>query len=794
MDSQALTPHIARGETPYSRQVQLEEWQRRVGASRATEEGWQSGATSFMAYRMVEPYLSLVLDYYEKGKVHAGRHALIWDLLGNEENVKQVALEALFQLFGSSEPVHRYNWLSSNIARRAEYVLWLNHPDMRGWHLEGLRLASSNDLGMRNVMQRLRDKGFQKATSYRPLDKLERVALGAFFVEAICASTKMFEISIDYDDSRRKFKTVKPTLLYWDFLKRWKQNLMAFRQAYTLMTVPPKPYTEYADGGYLSIETKWPKIPWEKYPSFIEHADPCVLASINKLQSVPFNIDYGQLDLIRWAWDTGHEIGAIPRMERKVELPFYVLMEKHKSDSSKAWREVWQARADHKKDGARGKTINTFVACERLKPFHTVYSCWSADSRGRLYPRAGQLSYAGADPHRSLLLFDKRVPIKGNESEFAWAMGDAIGLPVAGSERQQWMDSNQDLIRMVGESPWGCLDLWSNRKKPWRFVQLCREWFDYTEDPGHLTGLPFQCDQTTSGYGIVACLTRDARLAEWTNVTGGRPLDLYMMIAAKVKDVALKDYENQSDELVKLYIAWWLDNWPDRSLFKPAIMPVIYGRRHYSMRRELATLLVDRFSHSQSPEGCQAVALANCLSRLILIGVGECLPQLLELARWLSRAGSALIAEGTRPYWYTPNGLRIESYSSMTRKKRMALMLSGRKVSIQIRDGSGEPLKGTVSHLAADYIHSVDAAFLQRFVSQWTHEIVTVHDCFATTLDKIGTMRSQLRDSFREFYQPDYLYQHWLHLRRHEGIELAPPPSVGSLDLDAIGQNPYLFT
>ena len=792
-ECQPLTDRIAQESSPYSRQIELEEWQRRVGASRATEEGWQSGAASFMAYRMIGPYLSLVLDYYENGKKHAGRHGLIWNLLGDEENVKQVALEALFQLFGSSEPTHRYNWLCSNIARRAEYVLWLNHPDMKGWHVEGLRLASSNDLGMRNVVERLRDKGFRKAASYRPLDKLERVALGAFFVEAICASTQMFQIVIDYDQGRRKFKSVQPTSLYWDFLKRWKHNLLVFRQAYTLMTVPPKPYTEYADGGYLSIETKWPKIPWERYPDFIKHAHPCVLGSINKLQAQPFNIDREQLDLIRWAWDTGHEIGAIPRFERMTDPGWHILKAKHK-DTSAVWREVWRIRADRKKDGARGKTINTFVACERLKDFETVYSCWSADNRGRLYPRAGQLSYAGADPHRSLMLFDRRVPIKGHESELAWAMGDADGLPVDDDIRSAWFDMSQELFKTVGSNPYEHLDLWANRKKPWRFVQLCREWNEYLNNPDHLTGLPFQYDQTTSGYGIVACLTRDAQLAEWTNVIGNQPGDLYMRVAARVREIALVEYDKEQDELKKSYIEWWLDNWPDRSIFKPAIMPVIYGRRHYSMRNELSALLVDRFCHSQSPEGKQALALANSLSRLILMGVSQCLPKLLELSKWLSRVGSALIREGVRPYWYTPNGLRIESYSSLTRKKRMALILSGRTVSIQIREGENEPLRPVVSHLTADYIHSMDAAFLQRFVDSWHHEIVTVHDCFATTLDKVGLMREQLNSSFREFYQPDYLYDHWRLIQQEQGLEIAPPPCFGSLDPGRIGENPFLFT
>jgi len=789
MDSQALTPPIAQALDPYQAQISLENWQRRTGASRATERGWEQGAASFMAYRMIGPYLSLVLEYYERGKNHAGKHGLIWDLFGNEENVKQVALETLFQLFGMAESRHVYNSLAGSIAKRAEYILWLNHPDLKGWHLEGLRLASNNDLGMKNVISRLRDKGFHKAANYQALGRLEKVALGAFFIEAIVASTGMFSIVVDNDYRGRPYKSVQATPLYWDFLKRWKHNLMLFRHTHMPMTVPPRPYTEYADGGYLSIETSWAMVPWENYARHVERADPCVMGSINKLQSVSFTLDRDQLLLIRWAWEHGHQIGAIPPSERLPEVDFRAVLSQY--GSSEAWRQVWRRKADERHDGQRAKVINTFIAADRLKAKDRLWWVWSADNRGRLYPRGSQLNYTGADPHRSLFRFDKTVPVKGHESEIAWAIGDAIGLPFAA--RASWLRKNSKRVCRIGGAPHENLSMWAEEKKPWRFVQLCKLWAAYVDNPGHHTGIPFQLDQTTSGYGHLACLTRDARLAEWTNITGHVPRDLYMQIAAKVHELARAQYNVSTDELLKKYLRWWLDNWPGRELFKPAIMPIIYGRRYLSMQQEIAELLVARFCHSQSPEGYQAMSLASALSKLILAGVGECLPGVLNLSRWLRKAGSGLIKKEVRPYWHTPNGLRIESYSSLTKKKSMRLVLSGKVVPIQIRDGEGQPLKGSVSHLTADYVHSMDAAFLQRFVHEWPHEIVTVHDCFATTLDQVGNMRSRLNQSFNSFYQHDYLYEYWRQL-----VEIVPslphPPCFGELDICRIGENPFLFT
>lgn len=793
MDSQPSTDHIARDDGAYRRQIELEAWQRRIGAGRATGPGWESGAASFLAYRMIGPYLSTVLDYYEKGKRHAGRHGKIWALFGSEENVKQVALETLFYVLGLSDRAQSYNRLAAAIGRRAEYVLWLNHPDMKNWHLQGLKLASNSDLGMASICKRLKSKGFAKAASYVTLGRLERTALGAFFIEAICASTQLFDIEIDYDRDNRRFKSVQATQLYWDFLKRWKHNLMMFRHANMPMTVPPKPYTEYSDGGYLSIESAWAKIAWERYPMFMEKADPCVLGTINKLQATPFSLDHDQLDLIQWAWDTGHEIGAVPKAERLPKVIFSEAMEKL-GDASKVWRQIWKQRNDWRKDSFRRKVVNTFIACNQLKEYGPYFCVWQSDTRGRLYPRSGQISYAGADPHRSLFMFGIAAPIKGHEREFAWSVGDAIGIRPDATEREQWLNLSEMACR-IGENPHETTGLWADAKKPWRYVQLCREWARYVADPGYCTSLPFQLDQTTSGYGHVACLTRDAQLAEWTNVIGDEPQDLYSRVALRVGEIVREQYSTcEEGDYRKAYLKWWLNNWPDRSLFKPAIMPIIYGRRYHSLQPQIAEALVIQFGHSQSPEGHQATALASVLARAILAGARCAMPDVLALDRWLSAVGRAMIARGQRPYWYSPNGLRIESYNSLTRKKRMALMLSGRTVSVQVRDGEGEPLRGSTAHLCADFIHSLDAAFLQRFVHGWPHQIVTVHDCFATTLDKVVDMGRSLNETYREFYRDDHLQRHYGLMVDREGLAIQPPPNRQTLDPNRIGENPFLFT
>ena len=96
-----------------------------------------------------------------------------------------------------------------------------------------------------------------------------------------------------------------------------------------------------------------------------------------------------------------------------------------------------------------------------------------------------------------------------------------------------------------------------------------------------------------------------------------------------------------------------------------------------------------------------------------------------------------------------------------------------------------------------DYIHSHDAAFLQRFVSHWgsyKHPISCVHDCFGTTLEHAGTLRKELNDQWHRFYSVDYLTRHQGMVEILLGKEVPAPPIVGTLDRNKVGENPHLFS
>ena len=116
------------------------------------------------------------------------------------------------------------------------------HPQWgKSKHLQGLKLASGSDLGMELMTKRLRDKGFKKAAEYEPLKPIERCGLGWVFIECIERTTGLIESYVATESQGRKKRRVRGTMLYWEFLSRYREMLRWLRPVKLPMIVAPVP-------------------------------------------------------------------------------------------------------------------------------------------------------------------------------------------------------------------------------------------------------------------------------------------------------------------------------------------------------------------------------------------------------------------------------------------------------------------------------------------------------------------------------------------------------------------------
>ena len=781
----------------YQEQTELESWSKSTGAGRILAGKWEKGAAGTLGSRLAREYLKQVIETYRRSKHQPGRQALIWELMHDEKAVVQVALESLFWILGNLHEERSYNQVCSQLGKRAEYALWLTHPVWKhSWHLKGLRLASNGDMGMNLLLKRLKDKGFHKAALYKELSHVERIALGAFFVECIAQCTHLIELQVS-GTGKKRCKTVRFTPMYWEFLRRWKDHVVMFRPLHMPMVSPPRPYTDALDGGYETIRMPVSTVDPLLFERQFRKAKPGVLGALNILQSQAYRLDHAQIDLQRSCWELGHGVGDLPKRER-MQRPSDKRFKQEKLGPEAYWRAHWEWKADQRKDPQRSRFVNGLVAYERVKAFTNLYLVHHLDHRGRIYSRGSQLNIQGGDVYRSSFRFAQQGPMKGNEQAFAWSLGEAMALPPDQEARKRYLLEHSTVIRDVGLDPLSNVAFWAGHKEPWRFIQLCRDWAQYIDDPGYTTGTIHWLDQTSSGYGHAACLMLDRQLAKFTNVIGKAPADLYAG-AGKVTEARLRALlRDEEDPKRQQILQWWLDFKPTRRLWKQVFMPLVYGSTFVNMQETITNYLRDELANFLTPEGLRIIELARVLAAEAYAVSKEVMPGVLQLQRWLVHLAKLQMDAGYRPHWYTPDGLLVEVYHSVTSEDEVRMVLTNRTVRVQARTNEGAPIdkKRSAKGIAAHFVHSQDGAFLRKFVNHWHgygHPISTVHDCFGTTVDKAETMRSELNDQWHRFYSLDYLtFLQGYVAALTQGKALAPP-CVGDLDRNEIGENPFLF-
>jgi DNA-directed RNA polymerase len=462
--------------------------------------------------------------------------------------------------------------------------------------------------------------------------------------------------------------------------------------------------------------------------------------------------------------------------------------------------DFFKYKQDKKKNGDRTRFINALITADRLVDAGRLWFVWFMDNRGRLYSRSGQINYIFSSLYRAMLKFDESCPIKGRETEMAWAIGGAVGIEPDSTARNDYLMECGERIAEVGRDPLGNVPYWDTLKDPWKFIQLARDWASYVDDEDARTSTPYQLDQTCSGFGHLACLTRDQRLAENVCIVGTDRRDLYKTISDLTEiqvRMKLEEAIHTGDEHTQALAKCWLGFWPDRSMFKAATMPVVYGRAYVTLSLIVGQYLRDELKHFKYGD-LRIVELGNWLAGIIHTVTKDYLPGAGDLGRWLKLCGEQQLAIGQPPHWITPNGLVVTCKEMIKVKRKVSLRTGSKSVVLRqfVEEGATLNTRVKASRIAADFIHSMDAAFCQNVILRWKETgrpIVTVHDCFATTLEHVPALHELLLDEWHKFYQTDWLSAHRSMVMIETGARIPEPPIVGDLELAEVGSNPFLF-
>ena len=781
----------------YRTECELEEWCRHTGRSRFLAGNWEAGAAGFLSDLLMENYQQGLSVCYQHNAGKPGKLAAVWDYIPSEDAFVELSAEAFSYVLNRIDDGGPYYLIAGGLGSRLEYKLWRNHPLWgQSWHLKGISLAIADDTDMLCVMRSIANEKFGMTEGYKPMTKAERELLGAYFIECIADTTGLIEVTARPQGGKKLVRYVEPTSTYMDFLRNWKDSPMGYRPIYVPMIAPPRDYTDMVNGGYYSITTSCFKRDSSKFALKDWTHNQKLFDVINYLQSIPFKFDWPQIEIAKELWRYGHTVGKLPKRE-----PMTKPVEWKYGSAKRFFTDFFKYKQDQRKNGDRTRFLNALITAEKLKDANRLWFVWFMDNRGRLYSRSGQINYIFSSLYRAMLKFDESSLIKGREREMAWAIGGAVGIEPDATARNDYLMECGGRIAEVGRDPLGCVPYWDTLKDPWKFIQLAKDWASYVDNEDARTSTPFQLDQTCSGFGHLACLTRDQRLAESVCVVGTERTDLYKIVSDLTESqvrMKLEEAIHTGDEHTEALARCWLGFWPDRSMFKAATMPVVYGRAYVTLSLIVGQYLRDELKHFKYGD-LRIVELGNWLAAIIHLVTQDYLPGAGDLGRWLKACGEIQIAAGQAAHWITPNGLLVTCKEMIKTRKDYVLQTGARRVRLAqyVDDNATLNPRVKASRIAADFIHSMDATFCQNVVLRWKETgrpIVTVHDCFATTLEHVPALHELLLDEWHQFYQTDWLSAHRSMVMIETGAKVPEPPIIGDLALNDIGENPHLFS
>lgn len=753
------------------RQRQIREEQRaeqrgRVSHQQLIAQG-REGSTAYGAalFRLYGESVNVALDALLTRLLDnphmAGKHMGAWPLLLHfcDRGPRSIAAIALAVVIdGISTRPRR-----ADLAKRIGQALQDELKATRLYQQKGVVLMSTlkKKYGRKTVSNRILN---ELSVDPRGWTQKERRELGLLLLEVIAANTTLIRFTSD------RVPLVEATEDALEVVRLNPPRPLPVRMLPSLL--PPEPWADVVRGTRPLVSSRKPldlsHITAESVKTAIEVA--------NYVEQQQLEIDPWMVELQRVAWDAN--LPALFAVRRDPE-------------------EAWLA---HMQAAQRARIEDAIRQAEEVG----AYPIWlehDFDFRGRLYCGSRIAGHQGPDHQKALISFAQREPV--DEQALVQMLQAAAGHYGLGhsswAERAAWGRENLSLITAVAESPLDQLDLWKGAKEPWQFLQLAKAIYQVLQGDTS-SGVPVRFDQTCSGLGIIAALTRDHSLALATNVIGDHRNDLYAQVAGRLTELLQADLDS-FDFRDQRYAELWLKHGVDRSLAKGPVITTVYGAKHFGLVEQLV-------AHLQGVNPDQSVGRwekeytvpAQYLARKLNLVIGTELRSCIAVETWLRDVSSRCLRKQQPIRWNSPSGFPIRLGSLMEETQKVGTAINGSRRWKRV-DANYEPgqLSARVTNrgITANAIHTFDAAFCHQMVltcASVRAPVLTNHDCFATTPARAAWLHGALHSELREMYQQDWLSEMQVEASRNARLRLGAPPMVGDLCANQIGENPYCFS
>ena len=727
-----------------------------------------------------------------KAQQHASAMVLLQDF-SSTQHIAAVALTAAIDQMSKRQRLPTFlQHLGVAIERECRLIkLGKRHPlEMRRLIRTGM---TRKEISSKDVMRALNCPVVQ-------WDDRTRLQVGSFLSEAIFRTELLTTTTI-----KQGFKTprlVVPTEQAEEFIRNTKPR--HYNPSHLAMLVPPRDWPGLFGGGLLENDLPLIKVVLQDTGEefALDHykaADLSIpIAAVNHLQRQRLRVSGPIVEAERITWEGGWH-GLWPCQRNPPELPDRLSGDPTAEELKTRNKRAAAAHRDREKNRHRRVKIERGLQIAEEVADRVVYQAHYCDHRGRIYSNAA-VSTQGPDAEKAQFSFAEQLPV--NAEAFEWLLKGAAGhwgmSRCTWTERLNWGRQNIDQMVAAAEDPLGKPELWRGAKDPWQFLQACHGVRE-AQATGR-TGVMVRLDQTCSGCGILAGLTRHDKVGRLTNLYGNSPQDLYTTVAEAVTLELTKDLQS-GDQRRQGLAQLWLKRGVDRGLCKGPILRAPYGGTYMSLCDGLVDALEEYLGFVPLEEYVYRVSMpSKYLASIMWSELKAVISPVMEVKAWLRACCRQLLNKQKVMHWTSPSGWPMRVADREQTRFRVHTNLYGKKVEMKMVDQPVDsPLCATQANkgLAANAIHSFDAAYCQLIAYKCAEQsipLLTTHDCFACHPANAGRLHEMLIWEFGQLYRKPLLAEMHCEMEENAGEKLPAPPVHNSMDPMAIGSNSYLFS
>lgn len=680
-----------------------------------------------------------------------------------------------------------------------------------------------------------------------------RAGVGGALLNAVLTATKLFETHDVHSTALQRTKN------YIHFTKEAAAYLLetadlysVLRPMYMPMLSAPKPWDSMFTGAYNDerLAAQLPLLRTHNQThvkqiveAFNDGSIQPVVDAVNTIQAVPLMINENLLEVLTHCWTHKVPVKGLPAVVEFTHKPYpgdeeWLAMT---IPQKKLWtKEKKMAILKNRAMESDWFQINQDLGIAREllgKPF--ALPC-SLDFRGRVYP-IPSFNHQRSDHVRNLFVFANGKPL-GHEGA-RWL---AIHIASTGdfdkvskesfATRVEWTKKNSAMIQAIGNDPIGTIDEWSCADKPFAFVAACIEWAKFKKvGLSYVSHLPIPLDGSNSGQQHFAAAARCEKGGKLVNlIAAEKPADMYATVAKMCSEQVQKDAQNdecESQEIARL----WTRHGVNRKVVKRSVMVFSYSSEKFGFRKQIITDLMEPMQdevlrgnlteHAFGDEETYTQA-AGYMAGLVWDAVNIVVVRAAEGMRFLQKCAVVLAHESKPVMWTTPMGLPVQNMYQEFDTKRVELFLNDRRVSVKdaqiddriTADGTVEKKltillntkpKGVIkkskskSTIAANWIHSLDAAHLQAAVNAAAKagivDMLLIHDSFGTHACDATEFQTIIKQTFVDMYSNHDVFAELRDRVLAEISEVSrekvpPLPEKGTLDLKGVMDSLYCFS